>query len=41
MLIRLNADQTDLFGLSGADFFFVLLLQLVLVRFVALVERGK
>ena len=36
MLFRLNAVQTDFFGLSGADFFFVLLLQLVLVRLVAL-----
>ena len=36
MLIRLIADQTDFFGLSGADFFFVLLFQLVLVRLVAL-----
>ena len=37
MLIRLSADQTDFFELSGADFFFVLLFQLVLVRLVALV----
>ena len=37
MLFRLNADQTDFVELSGADFFFVLLFQLVLVRLVALV----
>ena len=37
MLIRLSADQTDFFELSGADFFFVLLFQLVLVPLVALV----
>ena len=36
MLIRLSADQTDLFGLSGADFFLVLVLQLVLVPLVGL-----
>ena len=37
MLFRLNADQTDFVELSGADFFFVLLFQLVLVRLVVLV----
>ena len=37
MLIRLSADQTDFFELSGADFFLVLLLQLVLVPLVVLV----
>ena len=37
MLIRLSADQTDFFELSGADFFFVLLFQLVLVPLVRLV----
>ena len=37
MLIGLNAVQTDFFELSGADFFFVLLFQLVLVRLARLV----
>ena len=37
MLIRLSADQTNFFELSGADIFLVLLFQLVLVPLVALV----